>query len=353
MPAPERLDELLEFAWNATLLPLLDVATRGGLFEAALEPATVAGIAAVTGFADSPVLDSLLRTLTAAGLLEQVGADRFRASDLAREALVRGEGPRGGEFVSVTAGISGLLLERFDDFLRRPVEGGLLPRWDSPEGTEAATSHSAAMGALTLAAACAEVADVLHQHPVATPVHRVLDLGAGAGGFALALAEACPEADVVLLDRDSVLDVARSATSGRPGAERLRFLPGDLLGTPFPADCDIVLASHSLICELDQLDTILCKVASCLAPGGALLIRYFERLDSARDQGFSTLLGDVLNHAMYGYGQIVDRATFDMACRQARLAVVAVHRHPTSHILVARRVVDVPASLATRKRKAP
>lgn len=105
---------------------------------------------------------------------------------------------------------------------------------------------------------------------------RVLDVGAGTGRLALALAEARPDAEVVAIDGDpEALALARA----KPGAERVRWtegLAGELDLPDASADAAVVsLLLHHL--DLPAKRRALADLRRVLRPGGTLHVADWGR----------------------------------------------------------------------------
>lgn len=113
--------------------------------------------------------------------------------------------------------------------------------------------YGAAVGALGLAS---------------RPLRRVLDLGAGTGLLARAVARAHPEAQLTLLDgAQGMLDVARAALGDAAG-----YVTGDFADAPPRGPWDAVvsaLAIHHL--EDPGKRALYARVRAALAPGGVFV----------------------------------------------------------------------------------
>ncbi len=100
------------------------------------------------------------------------------------------------------------------------------------------------------------------------PLRRILDLGAGTGMLARAVAKAHPESEMVLLDGSSaMLERARSALG-----ERTRCVTGDLMASLPPGPWDAIvsaLAIHHL--EDAAKRDLFARVHAALSPGGVFV----------------------------------------------------------------------------------
>ena len=336
MRRPTTADDLLGYAHQASLLPILHAAIARGLFDATVEPASLTDIARAADCPNEDALRSILDTLVAAGLLRLEGG-QYRCSDLSSQELVSSERPNTAHYILAMAELTRVMFDGVDTVLDGRAPAGLLPRWDTPEGRSTAQLQTRAMGAAHDPSICRQTVRSVAKHVSLRPVRRVLDLGAGAGGFAVEFARVFPEAEVVLFDRAVVLDVAEPLWRTSDVADRLRYCPGDLVDTGYPAACDVIFASHSLICEVPMLDSIAEKMAAALSPGGTLAIRFFDQKPHPSQQGFSVLLGEVLNHGIYGHGQILGQQALRESLGHAGLDVFSVEDADTSQTLYATR----------------
>jgi SAM-dependent methyltransferase len=103
---------------------------------------------------------------------------------------------------------------------------------------------------------------------------RVLDVGAGAAPWSIALAAAEPGVRVTCLDLPQVLVETRRSVAAAGLSERFDHLPGDVFTTPLPASVyDLVLVGN--VCHLfdpTTNQTLLRRLRPVLAPGGTLAI---------------------------------------------------------------------------------
>jgi acetylserotonin N-methyltransferase len=258
----------------------LAAAVRLGVFAAldgtALEPAA---LAQRLGVHERP-LAQLCRVLVAMRVLERDGPRLALAADSA-DVLVPG---RPGALV----GLIDLEVENFLspalvlDAIRRdaPAVYGALDPWSahasSPERARAFTRamHDISAGP---GAALARAVDFARGG-------RLLDLGAGSGALAIALARAWPQLECVLVDLPAICEHAREYV-GRAGlAQRIATCPADFFADPLPGDFDAVLLSQVLhdwprATGLRLLE----RARAALRPGGRVLIH--EKLvdDSGRE----------------------------------------------------------------------
>ena len=131
------------------------------------------------------------------------------------------------------------------------------------------------------------------------PGVRVVDLACGTGD--LALAAAARGAQVVALDLvPAMVTIAR----GRPGAEVLPFLVGDMTALPIATGTvEVVLTGYGLR-NVPRLDRALAECARVLRPGGRLVSLDFNRprqpVVRAAYLSYLTIVGSVVGLALHG-----------------------------------------------------
>lgn len=194
------------------------------------------------------------------------------------------------------------------------------PRYDEPAGAEAHYPHLVGL----LADSVAGVADELVA-PLAAPGQRVLDVGAGAAPWSLAVLRREPTCQVTAVDLPEVLEVTRRAVADAGHADRYEFVGTDVFTHLPDGPYDLVLVGA--VCHLFDEPTaarLIGRLAGVLAHGGQLAI-----IDGLADDPQTP----PLNRAGYELGLVLrtggGRLHTTAACRRwladAGLAEVAVH----------------------------
>ncbi len=256
---PEQLSFLFEArAASAVLAACLDLGVFDRLDKGPVDPATLAR-------------DCGIREETAPALLSALASLGLADTD-----------HRGG-YVGVTADLKWFLelLRRYDSFadgLRHRPEVSV----DAPPGADVAFGRTVGPLASVCSPAFGRATELL-----ATAGTRVLDLGAGAAPWSLALAAADQQVTVTVVDLPAVLPVTRQAVEAAGHEKQFNFVEGDMFRVALEDDAfDLVILGN--ICHLFEESTnrrLLGRVADWAAPGGTVAIIDFlpnERRDGPR-----------------------------------------------------------------------
>ena len=256
---PEQLAFLIEArATSALLAACLDLGVLTRLEKGPVDASTLARDCGIR----EETAPALLSALTSLGLAEP--------------------DQRGG-FIGVTADLQWLLefLRRWDSFT-----DGLQSRPDIPADAPPGADEAFCRTVGPLAALCRPaIGQATEQLVGAGP--RVLDLGAGAAPWSLALAAADPQIVVTAVDLPAVLPVTRQAVAAAGREGQFHFLEEDIFSVTLDDDAfDLVIVGN--LCHLFDESTnrrLLGRAASWLAPGGTVAIIDFlpnERRDGPR-----------------------------------------------------------------------
>jgi SAM-dependent methyltransferase len=248
-PVAEGSATLLELTSAVQAAAALSAAAGTGALDVlAAGPATAAEVArACTTSARHTEL--LLVALHALGVVERDPDGAFRRSGTPLDLLDR----------------TRLDWQRTEDVVRT---GRSLHAVDTSSGAQQ-LYPSVVPGLSVLGARAAAVAARL-----LAPAGRVLDVGAGAAPWSIALARADATARVTALDLPPVLETTRSQVTEAGLGDRFTFVAADLLDvSPEPASADLVVLAN--VCHLFDDATcaeVVGRLRRALAPGGRLAI---------------------------------------------------------------------------------
>jgi SAM-dependent methyltransferase len=198
-----------------------------------------------------------------------IGEEAARALLAALAGLGFAEADRRGAYLGVAAVIG------FKELLRRweGLADGLRRRPKVPAGAPPGAEDIFPRTVGPLASMCAAAAETAAGYLAGTG-RRVLDLGAGAAPWSLALAAVDPICEVTAVDLPPVLPTTRQAVAAARSDDRFRFIEGDLFAVALEEDAfDLVIVAH--LCHLfDECANrqLLARAARWLAPGGTVAV---------------------------------------------------------------------------------
>lgn len=242
---------------------------------------------------------ALLEASLELGVIDRLGRGPVDAVTLARECGIREETApallsalaslglaerlQHATYLGVSGGLTGFLQllarwDRFADGLRHRPEVSA----DAPPGADEAFCRTVG----PLAEFCAPAIGKAVEHLTGTGP-RVLDLGAGAAPWSLALAGADPEVVVTVVDLPAVLPITRQAVSAAGCEAQFRLVDEDVFTVVLEEGAFDLVILGNLCHLLDESANrrLLGRAARWLAPGGTLAVIDFlsnERRDGPR-----------------------------------------------------------------------
>jgi len=98
---------------------------------------------------------------------------------------------------------------------------------------------------------------------------RVLDIAAGSGLYGIAIASLNPAAEIVAVDSEAVLEVAKENATRAGVQNRYRALPGDVFDVDLGGGYDLVLLSNIIhMFAPETVHKLLSKLRAVVKPGG-------------------------------------------------------------------------------------
>jgi demethylspheroidene O-methyltransferase len=166
-------------------------------------------------------------------------------------------------------------------------------------------------------------ADILHAYPL-NRHKKLMDVGGGAGAFALAAATSAPKLSVSVYDLPAVAAQAQTAFEAAGIAGRSQVFGGDFLSGTLPRGADVVSLVRILHDHDDQaVMTILRAIHNILPPDGTLMIGEPMSAAPARDPMAEAYFGFYL--LAMGRGQARRPAEIASMVRQAGFRSTQVH----------------------------
>jgi ubiquinone/menaquinone biosynthesis C-methylase UbiE len=237
------------------------------------------GASALAARCDAPVarVETLCDALVGIGLLEHEG-DRY-ANTLESDTFLVGERPRS---------MRDLLL-----YSPGPVEN-----WLALDETVRGAAPPHVVGGdfyrdLVRATFPTQYAAASALRGEIGPFERLLDVGAGAAPWAIALLETSPDARAVVNDLPEVIDITRESVEARGCGDWCEFLAGDYFDVALePAAFDVVVLAHVLRAEgVDGARRLLARALGALRPGGTVVVADYFLDDDRRGPLNALLLG--------------------------------------------------------------
>lgn len=209
-------------------------------------------------------LEMLLYQLVLSEFLELEG-DRFANTPMADEFLVQGRPGYYGD-------IHGLLTEQFNALMQTAAS----IRADEPKAKIdfAGMSQEELTGFLRgIHGMAVGAGRSLAKNPLFDKAERMVDIGGGSGGLAIALCEAHPRLHATLMDLPSVVPIAEEMTRDAGLADRITGQVADVLAEPLSGGFEIATArAFFQVLSAEQCQRAAHNIAAALNSGGTLFI---------------------------------------------------------------------------------
>ncbi|MEM7199148.1 MAG: class I SAM-dependent methyltransferase [Planctomycetota bacterium] len=169
------------------------------------------------------------------------------------------------------------------------------------------------------------------------PSARVLDCGCGTGQLAAFLALAGPRRQVFGVDGCAASLRLAESFRARVGLDNLQLVRGELFDLPAKTAGFDVVVCRGVVHHTPRPYEAIARVAACTAPGGALVLGFYESQARLVHRARRSL-GRVLGRPAAWLDPILRRADLDP--EKKRIWIDDQYRHPEEHILPLPRVVD-------------
>jgi SAM-dependent methyltransferase len=305
----------------------LHVALEFRLFtHLAAGPAALADVASALGLS-ARAATRLLQACAALGLV-QLGDGKYRNVPVVDKYLVEGRPTYIGSYIRM---FDALVYHRWGELstaLRtdRPVDALEHPYRYFNQEADAAQTFLAAQhsGSTSLGYALAKRFDF-------TPFRCVLDLGGGAGTYAIEIVRRYPHLQAIVFDFPQVCPIADAAIRQAGLTHRIRTVAGDYERDPLPTGPDVVLWSGNLHASSPaRCADILHKLRELLPAYGAVLIHDYLLDDSGTGPLIPALLALHLT-LVSDDGQVYSGKELRALLRQAGFPDVSVQPFLPGH----------------------
>ena len=110
--------------------------------------------------------------------------------------------------------------------------------------------------------------------------HKLVDFGGGAASYSIALCEAFPQLNSVVVDRKEPLNIARPLVQEHGLEDRVTLLEGDFFETELDNDYDVALISGVVLIRPESDCRAVIDLAyKVLAPGGMVIVQDYMQID--------------------------------------------------------------------------
>jgi ubiquinone/menaquinone biosynthesis C-methylase UbiE len=321
MGALTTADQISEIAFGFMGSKALFAALEHGVFTTlAGGPQDAAGVAAASDL-DADRARTLLTALAGLGLVQAAGGGRFANAPAAEAFLVKGAKHDFGDYLRLQVGRQMYrLLDQIDAALTGHLPEGATAsyaEWFADAEEARLYSESQHSGSLGPARQLARRLDL-------SGARSLLDVGGGTGAFAITLCAANPGLHATIVDFPNVAALGRDHVARAGLSDRITYVEGDALRTPWPGGQDLILMSYLFSGVPGAThDTLIADAVARLNPGGRLLIHDFV-VHADRTGPKLAALWQLQHTAFTPQAKSLDAAWLDAALRAAGLEEVGV-----------------------------
>jgi SAM-dependent methyltransferase len=297
-PEPKTIQKLVDVYPSFALLAGLQLELFTPLKAGPMRPEQIANTIGV-GVAK---LKPLLYALVAAELLTVEG-DRFANTDEANHFLVRGS-------PAYMGGVHPL----YADLWEAALQTAESIRTGQPQAKHDYTQMSR------------EALETFYQglHPGAlvtgrtlvkdyglSSCHRLLDVGGGSGGVAIAVVKACPHIRATVADVSNVTPITQRFVTEAGVSDRVKVITANIVETPLDAAFDaVVLKSFIQVLSPNDAQRALKNINATMAPGGVIYVLGIGILDNSRISPRAAAITNTIFINIYDEGQAYTEAEY-------------------------------------------
>ncbi len=257
-----RVTELYDYNWGYKATRVLNVATKLNIFTLLCEKAMTSEELSKQCRTKPHMTEKLLIACAAMGLVEKDGG-RYRNSELSQTYLVQGGQLYQGDIVIHSGSIWGFWERLEDEISIEPI-----PKDDKE------TEHKRFIKAMHQSA-ISGATQTFTDNIDLTGRKKLVDVGGGAGSFAIAACRRYPGLRAVVFDLRKTLSIAKETIEQAGMADRVTLQAGDWEIDGFGSDNDVALFSHVLFGHESKGDMKLKKAYDSMVPGALLVVQDF------------------------------------------------------------------------------
>ena len=290
-PEPKIIQKLVDVYPSFALLAGMQLDLFTPLKAGPMGPEQIANVIGV----NAAKLKPLLYALAAAELLTVEG-DRFANTDEANHFLVRGS-------PSYMGGVHPLYADLWDAALHTAES----IRTGQPQAKHDYTQMSREAletfyqglhpGALTTGRTLVE------NHGLSS-CQRLLDVGGGSGGVAIAAVKACPHIRAAVVDVSNVTPITQRFVTEAGVSDRVKVITGNIVEAPLPESFDaVVLKSFIQVLSPNDAQRALKNINATMTPSGTIYILGIGILDNSRISPRGAAIANTIFINIYDEGQ--------------------------------------------------
>ena len=140
---------------------------------------------------------------------------------------------------------------------------------------------------------------------------RLLDVGGGSGGVAIAVAKACPHIQATVVDVSNVTPITQRFVTEAGVSDRVKVITANMVETPLHGSFDaVVLKSFIQVLAPSDAQRALKNINATMAPGGTIYILGIGILDNSRISPRGAAITNTIFINIYDEGQAYTEAEY-------------------------------------------
>ena len=140
---------------------------------------------------------------------------------------------------------------------------------------------------------------------------KLLDVGGGSGGVAIATAKACPHIQATIVDVSNVTPITQRFVTEAGVSDRVKVITGNIVEAPLDGSFDaVVLKSFIQVLSPGDAQRALKNINATMAPGGVVYILGIGILDNSRISPRGAAIANTIFINIYDEGQAYTEAEY-------------------------------------------